>query len=78
MERGGYAIKTPYFVIEEGDCRQRPPFILWFGVSCASIVVLITSLIKVFPVAFILSTKRIATPVVKLREFYSACQAPVQ
>ena len=44
--RGGFAIKTPSFEVEEGGCRQRPPSILGFGGSCSSIVVLTTSLIK--------------------------------
>ena len=46
-KRGGYAIKTPSFEVEEGGCRQRPPSILWFGRgSCSSTVVLTTSLIR--------------------------------
>ena len=42
-------IKTPSFEVEEGwggggrGCRQRPPYLLWFGGSCSSIVVLTTS-----------------------------------
>ena len=43
-KRGGYAIKTPSFEVEEGECRQRPLSILWFGGSCSSIVVLTTPL----------------------------------
>ena len=37
-------IKTPFFEVEEGGCRQRPPSILWFGGSYSHIVVLTTSL----------------------------------
>ena len=38
LDRGvaQYAIKTPFFEIEVGESRQRPPSILWFGGSCSS------------------------------------------
>ena len=53
---GGCVIKTPSCEDEKGGggggggraCRQRPPTILWFGVSCTSIIVLTTALIYIF------------------------------
>ena len=46
LDRGGYALKTPSFEVEEVGCRQRPPSILSFGCFCSSIVVLTTSFME--------------------------------